>query len=483
MPKDPLVSLFREITHDESQWKVDFQVLNAIQWAREGKKKQLIDSHVKKFEEQAFKIRPWVGQTVLFGPYTFNHQLSTNETLTIEASEPGARLVSKSEWFSRRKSMGILNESTEYLTACDGNQFCVSPGAKEFVPFAFDCTQAIEVTTILVSFVSVHTRNVIASFNLQVQPRRRIDRRFIVPCSENEHLRRTISTKTLGTTLSIRCVDNSSTKGANCKWSESNENKLQVDFQCPGASPLTEKFYIILSDDNFNSLRECWEFNIDVRTPIYDTICLGKMCQRDVTLDHHSSEGFKDAHVKCFAKVLPSPTNNSGGSKVLCSCEPTGSFQLKKDASNKFHVLFQFFDAGERRILVNMVDTDTGHLVGAWALSVQCQLPSIAKEYIVNVTLGKKKHIKLPFTNRGYDALFIQVSSSNEQILALANNDCRELELAGRETVYLRFRVLVDEGNIQMINGNKTILDSFLFVRDEHTKSEECFCIRLHVQK
>jgi len=46
LPTEALCSFFQDITNQQGQYEVDYQVLNAVQWAREGKKKQLIANHI-----------------------------------------------------------------------------------------------------------------------------------------------------------------------------------------------------------------------------------------------------------------------------------------------------------------------------------------------------------------------------------------------------------------------------------------------------
>jgi len=265
MHDEALGSFFRDITIEHGQAVVEPRVLKAIQWARESEKKSLISHHIMEPEEKIFFIRPWVGQKVI-GTYSFFKQLPKGETFKVEASHPGVGIIPKTKRSPRMESERY--EQTEEPTR--HNDF------GEF-DLTFDCMDMAPIT-VMVSLISIRTRQIFEKFRIQVQPRLRVDGRFILACIENEYVRKTLVAEDTGDSrkASIKIVDKTSAGGitTNKKLSGPNDtdadstpkkNEVHIEFICPVKSqPFSERFYVLFSHDDFATLHESWEFIVNV---------------------------------------------------------------------------------------------------------------------------------------------------------------------------------------------------------------------------
>ena len=266
MHDEALGSFFRDITIKHGQAVVEPQVLKAIQWARESEKKSLISHHIMHPEEKIFFIRPWVGQRVI-GTYSFSKQLPKGETFKVEASHPGKGVIPKTKRSPRMES--AMYEQTEERTR--HNDF------GEF-DLAFDCMDVAPIT-VMVSLVSIRTRQIFEKFKIQVQPKLRVDRRFVLAGNENEYVRKTLVAEDTGDSrnASIRIVDKTSAGGITTNKNSSRpndtgidstpkKNEVLIEFICPGKSqPFSERFYVLFSHDDFATLHESWEFIVNVQ--------------------------------------------------------------------------------------------------------------------------------------------------------------------------------------------------------------------------
>ena len=266
MHDEALGSFFRDIT-EHGQAVVEPRVLKAIQWARESEKKSLTSHHIMEPEEKIFFIRPWVGQKVI-GTYSFFKQLPKGETFKVEASHPGVGIIPKTKRSPRMESARY--EQTEEPTS--HNDF------GEF-DLAFECMDIAPIT-VMVSLVSIRTRQIFEKFRIQVQPRLRVDGRFILACIENEYVRKTLVAEDTGDSrkASIKIVDKTSAGGitTNKKSSGPNDtdvdstpkkNEVHIEFICPGKlQPFSERFYVLFSHDDFATLHESWELIVNVES-------------------------------------------------------------------------------------------------------------------------------------------------------------------------------------------------------------------------
>ena len=278
---DSLGSFFRDITSSQGLFDVDLRVLQAVQWYREGKKKSNIMKHIEKQKQKGdIIIRPWLGQRILI-EYEFTNPISADstspdhETFRIEG-HPAIHLISNSaEWASRRKAAGASvlagKENLLKFESIEDDRIKLHPHETVVLPLAFDCT-TLEQTRFAISFVTVDKNIVCTSFNINVYPRLRTDRRLLISCDENENIQRSIIFQPKNVQnedqLKIKCIDETSTRGVACEWAkkETNQgnaaNEIRFDFQCPGRSPSIETCYILISNDNFNSILECWHVEI-----------------------------------------------------------------------------------------------------------------------------------------------------------------------------------------------------------------------------
>lgn len=252
-------SFFHNIAIEHGQEVVQCRVLKEIQWTREGEKQALISLHVLQSEEKIFFIRPWLGQKVI-GTYSFSRQLPKAEAF-VEVSHPGVRIIPKTQRLSRMEA-AIYDVSGEF-------------------ELEFDCMDTVPVT-VTVSLVSARTRQVVEKFKIQVQPRLRVDRRFIITGIENENVRKTI----IPGKASIRIVNKTTMGGitTNEKSTEPNaddvdskpkKNDVHIEFCCPvKTQPFSERFYAIFSQDKFVTLYEAWEFIVNVQpAPLMPNKC------------------------------------------------------------------------------------------------------------------------------------------------------------------------------------------------------------------
>ena len=103
---------------------------------------------------------------------------------------------------------------------------------------------------------------------------------------------------------------------------------------------------------------------------------------------------------------------------------------------------------------------------------------NLAKDYSIEVVPGQAKQIKLPFTNCLDETRTIEISSSNDLIIT---SQTHTLQLSQDETVYARFRVIIEEEMLTPMKMTEGI-DVFLFTRDASTKAEDCIRIRIKIQ-
>ena len=260
MHDEALGSFFHDIT-------IEHGALKAIQWARESEKKSLISHHIMEPEEKIFFIRPWVGQKVI-GTYSFSKQLPKGETFKVEVSHPGVGIIPNTKRSPRMES-AIYEQTEEPTSHNDFGEF----------DLAFDCMD-IAPFSVMVSLVSIRTRQLFEKFRIQVQPRLRVDGRFILESIENEYVRKTLVAEDTvdNRKASIRIVDKTSAGGitTNKKSSGPNDtdvdstpkkNEVHIEFICPGKlQPFSERFYVLFSHDDFATLHESWEFIVNVES-------------------------------------------------------------------------------------------------------------------------------------------------------------------------------------------------------------------------
>jgi hypothetical protein len=251
---EALDTFFRDIVIMHGQGPVETQVLHAIQWARESKKKSLLSYHVMQAEGETLIVRPWVGQKII-ETYSFSKHVSKGETCRVEPSHPGVRITPKIT-----SSSPIDDAVYEQTEERKGH---IKPVKFEF---AFDCTDTLPVI-ITVSLINTRTLQLVEALKIQIQPRLRVDRRFILSGMNNESVRKTL---VAADGASIRIVDKTS-KGVITTNEKSNRSHdadvVDIDLRFPEKShPLSERFYAIYSHDDFATVHESWEFILDIET-------------------------------------------------------------------------------------------------------------------------------------------------------------------------------------------------------------------------
>lgn len=484
---ESIESFLTEITPIQGTFQPENAILNAARLLREYEKRKVIANHAQSNGQESYPLKPELGQVVLV-EYELTNKMATLESFTVESTHPGIRIITNAiEWSSRRNATGAhILPGKEHLMNFDviqENKISMQPHETLIVPIALDC-RTYDQIAIAVYIVSVRNGYVVASFTMNVEPRHRIDRNFNVPCSENEHLKRALqfypkdvhSNDSQKATLTIKCIASSN---VNCEWNKSLPRgpqdivlyDLRIDARSAGRASSSDRFHIVISNDDFNTILESWQFSLEVKSPLFETVCLGERLTKEIVAKGHA----KNTHVKCFASILPNGTETEGN-KPLCHCEPL-SLQLMSNALNRFHVSLQLFSAGSRKCLIHLVDEATGALVHSYLLSIQCHLPSITKEYNVNVIPGKAKQLKLPITNELGQRRTVELSTSNELILTPHSRSCL---LEGNETVYARLQVLVDERNMTSVEKG---IEVYLFTKDTSSRTEDCVRINIRFQK
>jgi hypothetical protein len=236
------------VKDDIKNKQVSDKSLKAIQCARESEKHAIIANHVLHQKATTYTFRPWVGAKVI-RVYSFTKRLPTNEKYDIEISHPGVQ---------------VLNE-TEGVPHCEGS---TSEAAIRDIELAFDCNY-IEPITVTVSLVSFLTRQVVDAIKIEIRPKLRVDRRFVLPCITNEYIRKTIIADSTGDGLkaSIKVIDSISCSNritVNERIGVSKTSKVDIELLCLERNKT--RFYILFSYDDFVTLHETWEFIVVVQS-------------------------------------------------------------------------------------------------------------------------------------------------------------------------------------------------------------------------
>jgi hypothetical protein len=247
---------------------------------------------------------------------------------------------------------------------------------KLVVPLVLDqrTTRAEKIT---ISLVSTKNDNIAASFLLDVRPWVRCDRRFIIPCHCNGSIRRSFEFRpndVSTTNLAIKVIDETS-NGVKCEWTHREAGgeslyELSVDYRCTDAAS-NDFVHVVISNDNFNTILECWTMSFEARISLYETACLGAKVRKEIVV----SGGKTDRLVKCCVMILPNHVENSSSN---CRFD-NDMLQLMANKINRLNVSFQFLAAGRWNVLLNFVDRETGQLVHSSILAVQVHLPMISK--------------------------------------------------------------------------------------------------------
>uniref|UniRef100_A0A7S4RCI7 Uncharacterized protein n=1 Tax=Ditylum brightwellii TaxID=49249 RepID=A0A7S4RCI7_9STRA len=146
-------------------------------------------------------------------------------------------------------------------------------------------------------------------------------------------------------------------------------------------------------------------------------------------------------------------------------------FQLSHDLQNQALLKFKFLQPGFHKVIIHLVDQKTKKLVCAWMLRATCQLPTVSKEYDVDISKGHTNSKKLLFTNQCDERKRFNLISSNEKLMIPKNNF---IEINEKEIEYIR---------LQLFSVNKIgTFEVYLFVNDDGDQVKECFLLRLHVK-
>ena len=310
--------------------------------------------------------------------------MPTGESFVIQSNQPMLKLiVTASEWDIKRRGYGshVLTGKEAFVQFDCMKELQVNMKAHQslVLPILLDqrSTKKERITLSLVS------RNCVAdSFEIDVMPLLQIDRRFTLHCRHSESIKRHFSFRSKetsnGNTLSIKVIDEASL-GVQCEWSRSSRNsnedpvydlKLEAT-SCDDAS--ARSCYIVISDDQFTSILECWEITFEARCPLYDTVCLGKTIRKEIAAKIDREEKI----VNCHAMILPNGLVTGGACATMCKFEHD-SFQLMANQVNRLHVLFRFQSEGNWNVLLNCTD-ESGELILSYILSVRCYLPVLSK--------------------------------------------------------------------------------------------------------
>jgi hypothetical protein len=379
---DLLLSLAKEMTPHGPHH--DKQVLVcAAKIVRERIKKDVIAAHIANASKpKVISASPFVGQSLLIEVEVTN-PLAVDECFVIQSSHQSVILVtSATEWDRRRRTFGaIICAGKESLVSFDSLQedrVTMKAHQTQVLPILLDQRTTAEYVKIIVSLLSSKTGAAVHSFEIAVSPLLQVDRRFVIPCRENENIKRRFEfeAEEANKALNVKVIDETA-RGVKHEWSQrssgSNDalHHLTVEVTCVEKSE--NVMYVVISNDDFVSILESWKIVFEARTPLYDTACLGARMRKEILI----KGGKEDTVLKCRATILPNHLE-SGGSASICQFEKS-SLQLLANQVNRVHVEFQFQAAGSWNVLLNCIDQDNEEIAHSFILTVQCFLPAISK--------------------------------------------------------------------------------------------------------
>jgi hypothetical protein len=365
-------------------------VLNATQLVREKLKMGVIAEHIAKNKPKVVSVRPLVGQSMMIELEVTN-PLALDSWFAIESSRSSCiRLVTNaSEWDARRRANAITLPGKESLVQFEclrKDQILMRGHQTQVLPLLLD-QRTTKHETITVSLV--RGNDIVTCFELDVVPVVQVDRRFHIPCRCNETVQHRFAFHPNDTNgdkaMTIKVIDETSL-GVKCEWSQSKDNVYDLKLEAKVAREnSSEIMYVVMSNDHFTSIVECWKVIFEARSPLYDTACLGAKTRKEITVRGGCKE---DRFLICRAMVLPNI--NRWTCCTMCHFEKS-SFQLMANQVNRMHVEFQFQAAGRWDILLNCIDEETGELVHSFILAVQCYLPVLSKVrelvmFVVDIT-------------------------------------------------------------------------------------------------
>ena len=380
---ESLLSFAKDITPQGPNHQ-EHLLVNAAQLVREEVKKDFIEAHIASANKsKVVRVKPLLGQSLLI-EIEVRNPMSTDESFVIHSNHPGLRLVTTApEWDIKRRGYGAY--------VLSGREALVQFDCMKDIEVNMKAHQSLVLPILLdqrttnkerVTFSLVSRNCVTDSFEIDVMPLVQIDRRFIVHCRYNESIKRQFSFRPKDTsnrnTLSIKVIDEANL-GVQCEWSQSSRNSsedsvydLKLEARaCDNSS--AKACYIVISNDHFTSVLECWKVTFEARCPLYDTVCLGASVRKEIAAKIDDEE---DRVVNCRAMILPNGPETRVHTSV-CKFEQT-QFQLMANKVNRFHVLFRPQSAGNWHVLLNCID-ESGKLILSYILSVRCYLPVLSK--------------------------------------------------------------------------------------------------------
>ncbi|KAJ8607018.1 hypothetical protein CTAYLR_006253 [Chrysophaeum taylorii] len=493
--------------------------LALVKWYREGAKRDMVKSMLRKAMVTTVTIHPSFGETAWF-EHAVTNPLDHAERVLIEIetdvvlSQGTLRVITSSEEWARLRRLrspacgdvGRKNIEPDMIDATgEVPNIMLMPAETVRVPFAFlllepptpdarfgrddkpfgsATARFVSAAGFAVSVLRVETRvhPCVVDRTLRFyQPEGEILKRAIRVAAPPRAARRRhhhrrgmleaaigpqiIDEEENGDDLFVHCVARGDTTDVSVTWRALDHGGgHEVLVKCDGVArfPAVGEFYVLLFRDRFCArLAELWHCVVHSRLRADANGLAGQSMGVDLVVNG-------DAAPRTVRAYCGDATG--GPLEAFTTFDPPTHFRLVPRAHNKFAVHYRPTIPGSAKLHVHLVDVDTRDLVAAWLLTAVAASPAITKTYDVELPLDRPATKRIPYRNPWNKPKALALVSSDPALVRPRVHPAVHIPPNGLEYLRLYFAPITRPGLVQ----------AFLYLNDAQTdQSEAVFLLRL----